>query len=74
MIKSCIRVAILILLFVVAYIGILSTPIKTSSWLFDLLWSKGLGILAAWGIYKLYPRWAETDKWVSAYDRWCSED
>ena len=74
MIKSLIRVSILIALFVVAYIGILSTPFETSSWFFDLLLSKGIGILAAWGIYKLYPRWAETDKWVAAYDRWCSKD
>lgn len=74
MTKSLIRVSILITLSIVAFIGIFSTPIDDSpTWFSDLLISKSIGFLAAWVISKLYPRWAETDKWVSTYDKWCAE-
>lgn len=74
MTKSLIRVSILIALSVVAFIGIFSAPIDNSpTWFSDFFISKGIGFVAAWSIYKLYPRWAKTDKWVSVYDKWCSK-
>ena len=65
------RISVLIVLSVVAFIGIFSELLDDSAtWFADFFLSKGIGALAIYAIYKLYPRWSKTDKWIAAYDKW----
>ena len=71
MIKSIIRIALIILLLTTAFIGIFSLPADDSpTWLADLLTSQTIGYSAAWLLPKLYPRWVKSDKLISAYYKW----
>lgn len=72
MIKSVIRVSVLIALAAVAFLGILSTPLDNSqTWELDLLSQKAIGFLSAFVFSRLYAKWLKVDRWIEAYDRWC---
>lgn len=69
---SIFRISVLLVLSVVALIGIFSEPLDDSAtWFADFFLSKGIGALAIYAIYKLYPRWSKTDKWIAAYHDSC---
>lgn len=75
MAKSLIRISILIALSLVAFFCILSEPASKNDfiWFVQFFVSKAIGVAAGYGLYKLYPRWVKTDKWVAAYGKWSSE-
>ncbi len=35
--------------------------------------SKVVAIAALWAGFRLYTRWAATDKWLKAYQQWCDK-
>lgn len=72
MIKSILRISVLIAIATVAFIGIFSSPLDdSSSWVRDLYLSKIIGLIAAITFSRLYSRWVRVDDWIKAYDRWC---
>lgn len=71
-ITSIIRIAILLSLSMVCFLGILSEPEAEDLgiWTLGFLLSKGIGFLAGYATYRLYMVWSKTDKWIAAYDVW----
>lgn len=71
---SIIRISVLIALCFAGFICFFGEPLDDSAtWFTDLLLSKGIAVLCFYGLYRLYPMWAKTDKWIGAYDRWSSK-
>lgn len=71
---SIIRISVLIALSFVGFIGLCGEPLDDSAtWFTDFFLSKGIAALCFYGLYRLYPMWVKTDKWIGAYDRWSSK-
>lgn len=75
MTKSIIRILILLALSGIAVVGIFSSPLDdSSSWLYDLISGKILGMAAGFSFVRLYRRWKSCDAWIARYERWCASD
>ena len=59
------RYAVIIALAIVAFLGIFSEPTEVDSWLVMFAISKGVGLLSAWGAYRLNKYWSDNNKIVS---------
>lgn len=68
---SILRASILLSLFTIGMLGVFAIPVDDSTtWYFDLLFSKLIGGACLWIFSKLYEHWKKTDKWIKAYDKW----
>lgn len=75
MTTSIFRISVLVALCLVGFITLFGEPLDNSAtWFLDLLASKVVAALCFYGIYRLYPAWAKTDKWVGAFERWTTKD
>jgi hypothetical protein len=73
MIKSIFRFSTLAILFTVALVGLMAETADDANILGFIL-SKAIAFAAAYGFYKLYPRFVEKDKRVAKFDQWAASD
>lgn len=73
--KSILRILILITLSAVAVFLIFSEPSEKdlTKWIVALFFSKSLGAVLAFAVGYLYKTWSKTDKWISAYEKSCTD-
>lgn len=72
---SAIRIAILAILTTTAAVCILSEPLDTYDmprWLLAFIASKAIGAAALIAVIRIYPHWCRSDRFIAAFDRWCS--
>lgn len=73
-IVSASRIAILLVIFGIAFCGLMAEPLDDSNyWLEEIYASKALAVVGFYCYWKLYRRWSKTDKWIKAYDESCDE-
>lgn len=70
-VNSILRAIILFSLAVVTFVTLFSIPSDSSAhFYFDLLMPKAICIVTGYALYRLYPLWCETDKWIGRFDKW----
>lgn len=68
-ITSVMRMAILLAIFGIGFLGIVSAPADNDpAWMETLLISKAIGAFAFALGFKLFDRWSKNDKWIKAID------
>lgn len=68
---STLRIITLLALAAAAFAGLFFTPLDDSkTWYVDFLLSKAIGFAALFAIIALCQKWG-SDKWLSAYVRFC---
>lgn len=70
---SIFRISILLILSCIGLIGLFCEPMNDSAnWLTVFILSKGIAAICLYGCFRLYSRWAKSDKWIASFDRWSS--